>query len=209
MLALAGSVSAATINFDDQGLIGPGVFIDASPIPQTLSIAAGGVTAVFTGGVILTDAFLMPANLTSIYGTADSASVGADGMSNPLTITFSAPITNFLVDVLNGLPANIQYRVSDNAGNASVFTLAPNTSSGATTIGFAAAGTQVQIASITAPTTTWDFFIDNIRFNTGIQCGTTGCNEVAAIPVPGALPLFAAGLAVLGAGVYRRRTLKA
>lgn len=202
MLAFVGSASAATINFDDQGLVGPSFYASVDPRPQPLNLSAGGLNVSFGGGVILTNTSALPVNQTSVYGTSTLVS----GMFNPITIDFSAPITNFLIDVLNGQTTTVDYRVSDNAGNSSVFSLAPNLSSGASTIGFAASGTQVLIESISAPTTDWNFLVDNIRFNTGIQCDLGGCVEVATIPVPGALPLLAAGLALLGAGTYRRRT---
>jgi hypothetical protein len=199
-VALALPAQASFINFDDQGLTGPSNFSQASPSPQTIDIASSSGNVRLEGGVILTNTSNLPANQTSIYGTANFGT----GLSNPLTITFANNITNFLVDVLNGLSQTIRYEVSDGV-NSSVFDLAPNLSSGATTIGFAAAGNVVTITSLTAPTTQWDFFVDNIRWNLAIDCGPTGCNPTV-VPVPAALPLFLAGaLGIAGFGFRSRR----
>jgi hypothetical protein len=153
--------SAVTINFDDQGLTGPSLFSSANPSPQTIPITVGGVTATFSGGVILTNTANLPANQTSIYGTASFG----QGLTNPLVINFSQPITNFFLDVLNGNTQTLDYTVADNNGNSSTFSLATNLNGGQTQIGFAATGTQVTITSAIGSSIPYDFFIDNIRFN--------------------------------------------
>lgn len=196
--AFAGSASAATINFDDQGLTGPSTFGGPATLPVVVGTSSGNVT--FSGGIVMTAVSNLPANRTSLYGTADFG----PGLFNPITISFANPITNFLVDVLNGLNSPIDYRVEDNLGNSSVFTLPPNLSSGATTIGFAAAGNLVTITSLTGGR--FDFFVDNIKFNVDIQCGSGSCVDTTVIPVPAALPLFVAGaLGIAGFGFRRSR----
>lgn len=199
---LAGTAAAATINFDDQGLVGPSLFNQAVPSPQTIPITTSDGVVTFTGGVILTNTAGLISNTSSVYGTADFGT----GLSNPMTIQFTNPVNNFLVDVLNGLDTTIRYLVQDNLGNSSTFDLPSFTSgSGFTTIGFAAAGTTVTISSLTAPITTFDFFVDNIRFNLEITCGQNGCNPTV-VPVPAALPLFLAGaLGIAGFGFRSRR----
>jgi hypothetical protein len=123
--------------------------------------------------VILTDATNLPADETSIYGTAGNAanigvSVGT-GFTNPLTVTFPVPINNFFLDVLNGNVEGVTYKVADNNGNSNTTTLAPNLSGGNEVVGFAATGTVVTIAATTGQSTpggmTWDFFVDNITFD--------------------------------------------
>lgn len=196
---VAGPVSAATINFDDQGLSGPSTFGGPATPPVVVPTSAGNVT--FSGGIVMTAVTSLPANQTSLYGTADFG----QGLLNPLTITFANPITNFLVDIVNGLSQEVDYRVEDNLGNSSVFTLASNFNSGLTTIGFAAAGNVVTITSLNGGGGGFDFFVDNIKFNLAIECGRTGCNPTV-VPVPAALPLFLAGaLGIAGFGFRRNR----
>lgn len=197
--AVVGPASAATINFDDQGLTGPSLFGGPATPPVVIGTSAGNVT--FSGGNVMTAVAFLPANQTSLYGTA----YFGPGLQNPLTITFQNSITNFLVDVVNGLQQTVDYRVEDNLGNSSVFSLASNVNSGVTTIGFAAAGNVVTITSLNGSNDTFDFFVDNIRFNLDIECGRGGCNPTV-VPVPAALPLFLAGaLGIAGFGFRRNR----
>jgi hypothetical protein len=183
VIGITHNAKAEVINFDDQGLSGPSLFVNASPSPQHLDINVTGIGNVqFDGGVILTATAFLPANQTSLYGTTDLV---AGGMLNPLTITFPSNITNFFLDVYNGLTTDIEYQVSDNMGNSALFTLVPNLNGGTTQIGFAAAGDHVFVQSITPGN--WDFFIDNIHFN----------EPLPQVPVPGTMLLLGSGLAAL------------
>jgi hypothetical protein len=166
--------NAVVINFDDQGLTGSSFF---SSSPQTIPITIGGVTVTFSGGKILTNTSNLPANQTSIYGTASFV----NGLTNPIVVNFSQPINNFFLDVLNGNTQALDYTVADNNGNSSTFNLAPNTSSGQTQIGFAATGNQVTITSAIGSSTAYDFFIDNIRFNEALPPSIGG---TTAVPEP-------------------------
>jgi len=161
---------AVLINFDDQGLTGPSTFAGTPGTPQAFSVSTSAGTVSFDGGVILTTTSNLPANQSSVYGTADFAG----SLQNPITITFAQPITNFLVDIINGLtindptsgqPVPIEYQLADNQGHSAIFSLPPNTASGAETIGFAATGTQVTISSLTFAPSLFDFFVDNIQFD--------------------------------------------
>jgi hypothetical protein len=183
LISQAIQASAVVINFDDQGLTGPSFFASASPSPQTIPITVGGVTATFNGGVILTNASNLPANQTSIYGTASFGT----GLTNPLVISFSQPITNFFLDVLNGNTESINYTVADNNGNSSTFNLIPNTSAGQTQIGFAATGNQVTISSAIGSSTAYDFFIDNIRFNEALPPSLGGTSVPEPFTIVGTL----------------------
>jgi hypothetical protein len=204
LLALAALVGmsspgwAVTINFDDQGLTGPSLFGGQSPQTVVVPTSAGNVT--FTGGVIMTNTTNLPANETSVYGTADFAG----SLLNPITITFQNPVTNFLVDVLNGETSGGEYKVADNEGHSSTFFVLPNTASGAETIGFAASGDTVTISSLTFGET-FDFFIDNIQFDVPISCGDNGCVSTGpgTVVEPASLPLF--GLPLVALAYLRRR----
>jgi hypothetical protein len=148
------------IDFDSQGLTGPSTFAAANPIPQTIPITVSGITVTFNFGVILTQATNFPANQTSVYGTASFV----PGMSNPMIITFSQPVTNFFMNLYNGQVTDATYEVSDNNGNSQNFTLPPNLSSGQSLVGIPATGTMITIEDITG-SGSWDFLIDNIGFN--------------------------------------------
>jgi hypothetical protein len=182
IFGLGQEAMAFSIDFDSNALSGPSLFAAASPSPQHLYIAVSGFGNVqFDSGVILTNTANLPANTTSVYGTASFGS----GLSNPLIVKFDTNIINFFLDVYNGLTTNIDYRVYDNLGNTASFTLVPNLSRGTTQVGFAAAGNIVYVESISAPTTSWDFFIDNIHFNEPLP---------STVPIPGAFLLLGSGL---------------
>ena len=198
VVATTGVGHADLIDFES--FHGPSLFALAGNA-TTLAIptAIGDVTV--SGGVILTDATNLPADETSIYGTAGNASnigvtVGS-GFTNPLTITFPVPIHNFFLDVLNGNTQPVTYEVADNAGNSNTMTLAPNLTGGNELVGFAATGTIVTVGAITGQMTptgmTWDFIIDNIHFN----------QPLPTVPEPASAVLLATSL--LGLGAVRRR----
>lgn len=198
MTMAIGTAEASVINFDDQGLTGPSVF--ASTTPQDVNILVGTTSVNITGGTILDNTAFLPGNTTAVYGTANFFPGGL----NPLVITFSDAITNFFLDVYNGNTTDVEYVVSDNAGNSTSIVLPSNSSGGFATVGFAATGTIVSIfakAPIKPSCCAFDFFIDNIHFNEALP---------TAVPLPAALPLLMGGLLGLGAvGAFRRKSTNA
>jgi hypothetical protein len=201
VMAVAPTASAVVIDFET--FAGPSTFAAAGNA-QTLNIPTTIGIVKFQGGVILTNTTNLPADETSIYGTAgNAANIGVtpgSGFTNPLTITFPVPIQNFFLDVLNGNVQNVTYQLADNLGNSASFTLAPNLSSGQKQIGFAAAGTVVTVMATTGQTTpngiTWDFFIDNVHFD----------EPLPTSPEPSALIIVAVALPpVLGYCRHQRR----
>ncbi len=198
-LTLATGASAVTLNFDDQGLTGPSLF--ASATPQDVNATLGGVDVTLTGGTVLSNTSFLPANSTSVYGTADFF----DGGLNPLLLTFSLPIENFFLDVFNGNTVPVNYTVADNNGNARTFSLLSNQNGGFETIGLAATGTEITITAEppTDPSCCqFDFFVDNLTFNEALPDEL----DTPVIPLPASLPLVIAGLAGLGFVGRRRRS---
>lgn len=204
--ALASAASATVINFDDQGLTGPSLFSQVTPSSPVITL--DGVTATFSGGGILTAATNLPANRTSIYGTASFL----DGGLNPITVAFSDPIENFALTVLNGDTSSARYRLFDEIGNSSTFTLQPNLNGGASTLGFAASGRMISIlalvedggieANIGNPNDPrfFDFFIDNISFNAELPSDIVTPDEVVVVnPDTTVIPLPATAFLLLGA----------
>ncbi len=176
------------IDFDSQGLTGPSFFSAASPIPQTIPITVAGITVTFTRGVILDQASNAPADETAVYGTASFV----PGMSNPMIITFSQPVTNFFMNLYNGQTTDATYNVSDNNGNSQNFTLPPNLSGGQSLVAIPATGTMITIEDITG-SGSWDFIIDNIHFN----------EPLPPLPDSGTTAMLL-GSALAGLGLVRR-----
>ena len=181
-------IRAATVDFEDH--TGPSTFDVAGPA-QTLVYTFGGLQATFTGGVILTGETQQTTDDSSVYATSEPSVAGGDiSLSNPLTVTFNQAIQNFQVDILNAFSGN--YRLSDNDGHTFDFSLS-TTGGSVQTVGFAAAGTQVQIEYLDGP---WDFAIDNVKFNEPLTSDT---------PEPASLLSMGGGLLLLGFSTLRRR----
>lgn len=111
-VALAcGAAHATVINFDDQGLVGPSTFAAADANRDlTIATAAGNVT--ITGGTVLTQETFMPADRTSLYGTAFFAapiatSLSAPGYKPTITLNFPSIVNSFYLDVYNGQVFNV------------------------------------------------------------------------------------------------------
>ncbi|MDY6938300.1 MAG: hypothetical protein SWY16_11590 [Cyanobacteriota bacterium] len=191
---------AVTIDFDSQGLFGPSQFSEAGTA-QTLDIETSDGNVTLNGGVILTSTTNLPANQTSIYGTA---SFGNSSLSNPLVISFQDSIDNFFLDILNGNTESIVYTVSDNLGNFASFELPPNLVSGQTQIGFPAAGSQVTVTSELGSSIAFDFLIDNISFNELLPNTLPDPIDEGTQSVPEPISILAS-LPILGIGALSRR----
>jgi len=179
VIGFIGSANAEIVTFEDQ--TGPTLFGNPN---QTLTYTFGTLTVTFTGGTILTNAENLPVDHTSVYGSISGIN------SNPITMTFSQPVNNFFVDLLNGDNQTMDYTIADNAGHSAMFTLLPNFQNGLVDYSIPATGSQVTITS--DGTGFFDFLIDNVGFN-----------QPTPAPEPLTLSLF--GAAVAGAAAMRRR----
>lgn len=183
--------SFATVQ-DFESYTGTDLFVTTSPSPNNFT-DVNGVT--FNGGAILTDTANLPADETSVYGTA---SFGI-GLSNPLTITNPNGFNNFFFDLLNGQVTPTSYLISDNAGHSAEFDNVPsNASSGVVLVGFASTGTQITIQDISSQGS-WDFFIDNVTWDEPLP------PSLSAPEVSSTAWLLVGGLISLAAFASRRR----
>ncbi len=185
--SLAVSASATVIDFEDQPA-GPSTFA-ATGGAQTLVYTFGTLTVTFSGGVILTNETAQSTDNSNVYATCGICDIGS--FTNPLTVTFSAPVQNFQIDILNALAGD--YTMADNSGHSLNFNLA-TTGGSLATEGFAASGTVVTIDYTTAPNA-WDFAIDNVLFN----------QPLSSAPEPASIFTLGSGLLLLvGLGVRKR-----
>jgi len=161
---LGSGAHAFEVTFEDQPP-GPNAFALTSS-EQTLNYNFGGLAVTFSGGVILTNEASQSTDNSNVYATCNSSFCLGPTLTNPLVVTFSQPIQNFQIQVLNAIPGD--YEVYDNAGNSQLFNLATNGGS-LQTIGFAATGTTVDIAYLFDSNSpfgpgNFDFAIDNVTF---------------------------------------------
>jgi len=185
-LVFGANASADIINLEDQ--TGPSLFALATPATLSYSTSSGPLT--ITGGTVLTGTTNLPADETSVYGTAFFGT----GLSNTITMTFTSPINNFFFDLLNGQTYTESFTVADNLGNSQAFSIAPNLSLGLQFVTFPTVGS---VVTITTSDPIWDFFIDNIGFNQATP-GT-------ATPEPGTMLLLGVGVFGLAAVKLMKR----
>ena len=90
----------------------------------------------------------------------------------------------------------MDYRIYDNLGNSTIFTLASNANSGQAQVGFSSAGNVIYLQSLSQSVAGWDFFIDNIRFSAPVE----------PVPEPSTMLLLGSGLAGLAGWKLRKKT---
>ena len=175
VIANVAPVTATVINFDTQAAGRGGIPTGIPDSPLTIGAAT------FTGGELLNGEAGLNADQTGVYA---SEGLFGSGETNPLVITFSFPVDDFSVLVLNGEDMRT-YTVSDNLGDSITESLPSAGALGAATFSLAGNGlTTVSISSLI--TAEWDFAIDNVSFT-----------SASSIPEPDAVKLWALGLMVV------------
>jgi hypothetical protein len=173
--ASVASLSATTIDFESQAAGRGGNLTGVPNSPLVIGLAT------FTGGELLNAEVGLNADQTGGY---TSQGLFGSGETNPLVITFAAPVSNFSVFVANGEDVR-NYTVSDDLGDATTLSLASAGSFGAGTFSLTAGGiTTVKITSANADG--WDFAIDNIVFT-----------EATPVPEPRSLLLVCVSFLLL------------
>lgn len=143
------------INFDQ---FSASSFFQSIQPPLTVGVAT------FSGGQLLNATTFLPADPTTVYGTAFFCA----GCLPTITIDFSQPVSDFSMLVLNGQTFTVVYTVQDNVGGMSTITLVANFLSGAGTVTLPS--TNIMKVTITSNAAQWDFFIDNVTFQ---KCAVT------------------------------------
>jgi hypothetical protein len=185
IFAAALPITASTIDFEAEAANRGGNLTGTPDSPLVIG------PATFSGGELLNAEIGLGADATGVYA---SQGLFGSGETNPLTITFSAPVSGFSIFVLNGDDTR-SYTVSDNEGEAITKSLSSAGALGAAT--FSLSGSDITAVTITsANADAWDFAVDNLSFTPAV-----------AAPEPASLVLSALALALLICLRSRRRQL--
>ncbi len=160
----------APVLIDFEQFVGPSVFTGAQP-PLTIGLAT------FFGGQVLSRATFSPVDQTTIYGTADFC----PGCSPIITISFIRPVSNASLFLINGQPVTVTYTVQDDRGNLQNITLPSNIAAGASTVTLPAPNIRRVTITTTGGGPTWDFLIDNVRFEDPSTVFNAFLNEVLRV----------------------------
>jgi len=175
-LAVAG---ATTIDFEAQGASAPSGFTGTLNSPLVIGLAT------FTGGQLLRNE-AGSSDTSAVYAT-----VSVPKYADPLSITFSQPVSNVSLLITNEIPDT--YTVADNLGTSSTVSLNANTGRIFSLVDSGV--TQITISS--AVTAQWDFAIDNVTFTA----------PMSSAPEPGTAILLGAALSAFA--LLRRFTWRA
>jgi hypothetical protein len=175
--------SADVIDFETQAANAGGFLTGIPDSPLAIGIAT------FTGGELRQAEVGLPADQTGVYGT--EGLFGGD--SNPLTITFSAPVDGFSILVENGDAQNQSYTVADDIGGAVTKQLALSGALSGSAATFALPGNDITSVTISSSNSNfWNFAIDNVTFT------------AAAVPEPATLAPVGAALLIFLACIRRK-----
>jgi hypothetical protein len=143
--------SSTLIDFEQ--FTGSSSFFTGAQSPLTVGIAT------ISGGQTLSAATYLPADASTVYGTASFCA----GCAPVITIAFAHKVSNVSFFLFNGEPFTVTYTVEDDQGDSQTVSLQANFNSGFGTISLP--GTNITNVTITSESGgSWDFLIDNIRF---------------------------------------------
>lgn len=114
--------------------------------------------ATISGGQILSNATFLPANRTTVYGTAFFCA----GCLPTITIDFTDPVKDLKLVLLNGQTFTVTYTLKNNLGDLVTLSLVSNSQGGTGIVGLPSGG--ITSVTITGDTSSWDFLIDNIEY---------------------------------------------
>lgn len=114
--------------------------------------------ATISGGQILSGATFLPANRTTVYGTAFFCA----GCLPTITIDFTDPVKDLKLVLLNGQTFTVTYTIKNNLGDLVTLSLVSNSQGGTGIAGLPSGG--ITSVTITGDTSSWDFLIDNIEY---------------------------------------------
>ena len=83
---------------------------------------------------------------------------------------------------MNGQTFSVSYTVQDDKGDVSQTTLPPNSASGSALVDLPSRG--IKAVTIRSSTSSWDFFIDNIRLGTSSNVGQPQSQTTAPLLAP-------------------------
>jgi hypothetical protein len=189
ILFVAHPARADLIDFEAQATGRGGLFTGHLDSPLTIG------RATFTGGELLKNES-GGVDLTGVYATSGPNFLGG-AYTDPLTITFSQPVSGFSIVVTNNSPGNgisDTYTVADNLGGSQSNSLGNNAPAT-----FTLPDTGITSVTISAANhASWDFAIDNVSFTP----------NAVATPEPASLTML--GIGVVGiTGYFLRRRKKA
>jgi hypothetical protein len=192
LIVAATAAGAATTTIDFENLSGPSFFceFDAGLADSPLTI--GEVT--LTGGKILTATANLPANQTTVYGTASFCPT--TNLARSLTITFARPVTRASFDLYSGAGISADYTVSANIGVTETKSVPPPFVAVPTR--FTLVGRGITTLTIIPPDfgAFWDYFIDNITYTVAPQtkeeCKNGGWREFGTFKNQGDCVAFVA-----------------
>ena len=177
--AFAGSVTAhaTTIDFDAQATGAPSAYTGVLNSP----LAIGSAT--FTGGQLLNNE-IFSTDTTGVYATTN---LSAGAYTNPIVISFSAPVSGFSLVLTNNIADT--FTVTDNLGDTISAALGTNASHT-----FSLNGSGITSVRASEAGNSFNFAIDNVTFSP----------VAAATPEPSTFALLGTGALGL-LGFARRR----
>lgn len=136
---------------DFEEFTGGSVFTNVDP-PLTTE------NATLSGGQILSNTTFLPANQTTVYGTA----FFCNGCLPTIKVDFTDPVKDLKLVLMNGQTFTVNYTVRNNLGDLVTISLVSNSQGGKALVGLPSGG--IMSVTINGDASSWDFFVDNIDY---------------------------------------------